>query len=210
MSPATPNVTRTILKASWYAIGLGLLFEALQLGALKLGGAGLPAAAAIVADSVQKVSWSYIVCVALAVGTAATRSSPAIVGGLGLIAAPVAFAAARALHKSVAQALTVGLPSGGPNLWLMAGIKALEYAVFGFVIMRLIRRPELRLPAYLRTGLIIGVLFGAVLVWLMNRAAPPAGLPTPTLVARCVNEMLFPAGCAAVLWVSNVLARRPA
>jgi hypothetical protein len=208
MSPTTPSMMRTTLRASWYAIGLGLLFETLQLGVLKLGGAGLPAGAAIFADSVQKVSWSYVVCVSLAVGTAASRAHPVATAGLGLLAAPAAFGAARSLHKSVAQALAVGVPSGGPNPWLMAGIKAIEYAVFGYVIMRLIRRPEPRLAAYIRTGLLIGVLFGALLVWLMDRAAPPPGLSWPLLVARSLNEMLFPVGCASLLWVTNVLARR--
>jgi hypothetical protein len=208
MSSTTTSLTRTTLQASWYAIGLGLLFETLQLGVLKLGGAGVPAGAAILADTVQKVSWSYIVCVALAIGTAATRGNPVVTGGLGLIAAPAAFGAARALHKSVAQALSVGVASGGPNPWLMAGIKAVEYAVFGFVIVRLIRRREPRLAPYIRTGLVIGVLFGALLVGLMDRAAPPPGLSAPLLVVRSLNEMLFPAGCAVVLWVTNVLTRR--
>jgi hypothetical protein len=207
MVEVAPSTARTILRSSWYAIGLGLLFEGLQLGALRAGGGELPAELAILADSVQKVSWSSLICVALAAGTATTRASASTMAGVGLIAAPLAFGAARALHKSAALALDIGAPSGGPNPWLMAGIKAFEYAVFGYVITRLIRRPELRLPAYLRTGLMIGVVFGALMIWLMDRAAP-GGLNTPTLLARSVNEVLFPVGCASLLWVTNIVARR--
>jgi len=210
MSPATSSTARLLLKASWYAIGLGLLMELLQLGVIGFGGSKLPAFAAIVADTAQKLSWSYLVCVALAAGTAAARANPVALGGLGFLAAPLAFAAARAIHKSVAHALSVNLPAGGPDLWLVAGIKAAEYAVFGFLVMRLIRRPEARLVPYLWLGLAIGAIFGAVLVWLMNRAALPAGLPPTTLVARSVNELIFPGGCAAVLWITHALARKPA
>ena len=97
-------------------------------------------------------------------------------------------------------------PTGSSSPWLLAGIKGVEYAIFGWLIARLMRRPEHRLPAYLRTGLLIGVVFGALLLWIMDSAAP-SGLPALTLVARGLNEMLFPVGCACVLWVSIVLAR---
>ena len=199
---------RTILLASWTAIGVGLLFEALQVGVVKLGGLPFPSVAVAVGETVQKVCWSYLVCVSLAVGTAVARASPMAVAGLGLVAAPLAFGAARSLHQGVMQLLSAGVPSGGPNVWLLAGIKAAEYAILGFAIAALIRRPEPRLPAYLRAGLVVGVIFGGLIVWLTNHAAPPAGLSATTLVARSVNEVLFPVACASLLWVTNMLARR--
>lgn len=201
------DTTRTIVRASWYAIGLGLLFEFLQLAVIAVGGAELPALAAVLADTAQKVSWSYVVCVSLAAGTAASRASPGAVATVGFLGAPLAFGAARAMHKTVGQVLSVSVPAGGPSPWLLAGIKGVEYAIFGWLIARLIRRPELRLPPYVRTGLVIGVLFGAWLLWIMN-SATPNGLPALTLIARGLNEILFPVGCACVLWITGVLARR--
>jgi len=203
----TPDLSRTLLRSSWWAIVLGLLLEGLQLAAAAAAGGATPGAGSILADTAQKVSWSYIVCVALACGTAATRGGPPAIGLLGLLAAPVAFGVARALHKSVAQALSAAAAGGGPSPWLLAGVKAAEYAVFGYVVTRLIRRPELRLPAYVRTGLLIGATFGALLLAIMHAHAPD-GLPVPVLVARGVNELLFPVGCACVLWSTALLARR--
>jgi len=205
----THDLGRVVVRSSWYAIGLGLLFEVLQLGALRAAGAELPALAAILADTTQKVSWSYIVCVALACGTAATRAGPGAMSVVGFMAAPLSFAAARAIHKSASQVLAVSVPAGGPSPWLLAGIKGVEYALLGWLITRLIRRPEPRLSVYARTGLIIGVLFGALLLWIMNRAAAD-GLPAPVLVARGLNELLFPVGCSCLLWITGVLARRVA
>ncbi len=201
------ELSRTLLRASWWAILLGLVLEGLQLAVVAASGGAKPVLNSVLAESAQKVSWSYIVCVALACGTAATRAGPGALGALGLLAAPVAFAVARALHKSAAQALSITLPAGGPSPWTLAGVKAAEYAVFGVLITRLVRRPELKLGAYARTGLVIGAIFGAALLFIMDRAAAPAGLPTPAIVARGVNELLFPVGCACVLWVTSVLAR---
>ena len=52
----------------------------------------------------------------------------------------------------------------------------------------------------------IGAVFGAVLLWIMDEAAP-TGLPPAALFARGVNELLFPLGCACVLWATGTLAR---
>ncbi len=201
-----PELSRTLLRSSWWAIILGLVFEGLQLAAAAAAGAATPVAGSLLADTAQKVSWSYIVCVALACGTAATRGGPAAIGLLGALAAPLAFGVARAAHKSVAQALAAAAPAGGPSPWLLAGVKAAEYAVFGYLVTRLVRRPELRLPAYVRMGLVIGAVFGALLLWIMDRAAPQ-GLSVPVLVSRGINELLFPVGCACVLWATGILAR---
>ncbi|HTE04655.1 MAG TPA: hypothetical protein VK824_00560 [Planctomycetota bacterium] len=203
----TQDFARTLLRASWWAILLGLVLEGVQLAVIAASHGPAPVADAVIAESVQKMSWSTIVCVALACGTAATRAGAGAIGVLGLFAAPAAFAIARALHKSAAQALSITVPAGGPSPWALAGVKALEYAVFGYLVTRLLRRPELRLGAYARTGALIGTLFGAALLALMEQAAAPDGLKPSMLVARGLNELLFPIGCACVLWVTGALAR---
>jgi hypothetical protein len=213
MSPSDTmpkEFSRTLLRASWWAILIGLALEGIQLAVVAASNGPAPAADVVMAESVQKMSWSTLVCVALAWGTAATRAGPAAVGLLGLFSAPAGFAIARALHKIAAQALSITVPAGGPSPWALAGVKAAEYAVFGVLVTRLVRRPELKLAAYARTGLIVGVIFGAALLALMDHAAAPDGLPTPMLVSRGLNELLFPVGCACVLWVTGVLSRSPA
>jgi hypothetical protein len=207
LPPVARDITSTVVRASWCAIGLGLLFEGLQVGAAYAGGGILPAFPAIVADAAGKVSWSYLVCVSLAIGTATARASPGLVGVLGLLAAPIAFTLARVAHKIAGQSLSVVVPSGGPSPWLLAAIKGAEYFVLGWLIARLLRRPEPRLAVYAATGLAIGAIFGGTLLALMNGAAPD-GLPTPILLGRGVNEILFPVGCSCLLWVTGVLTAR--
>src|SRR5512133_2098050 len=99
---ATP--TQSILRGAWLAIALGFAIEALILGSVALSGGAL-AAKPFTADLVQKVSWSFFVCVALAVARTASRSGGVVMGVTGLLAAPAAFAVARGLHKGASQAL---------------------------------------------------------------------------------------------------------
>jgi len=207
LSALARDITVTVVRSSWCAIGLGLLFEGLQVAAVQLGGGDLPADAALVADAVQKVSWSYLVCVSLAIGTAATRASPGAVGVLGLLAAPFAFVVARVAHKTAGQILSIVVPAGGPSPWLLAAIKGAEYFVLGWLITRLVRRHEPRITVFAATGLAVGIVFGGAMLVLMNSAAPD-GLPTPIFLARGVNELLFPVGCSCLLWVTGVLAAR--
>jgi hypothetical protein len=201
------DLPRALLRASWGAIGIGLLLEGLQLATTQAVGGAVPAGAAIFAETVQKLSWSWIVCAALACGVAAGRAAPRVVGLVGLFAAPLSFGVAKAVHKSVAAAVGSAVPAGGPSPWLVAGIKGVEYLVFGVLIALLARRERAPLRAYLGRGLLIGALFGTLVLWLMNQAAP-GGLPVASLAARAVNELLFPVGCACVLWSTAALSRR--
>ena len=116
-----------ILKVAWLSVGLGLVMEA----ALLIAAAGfgkVPGLKPIVADIVQKISWSFIVCVGLASGTAASKSREAAMGLMGLFAAPAGFHVARVLHKSALQALNLaGSMAGGvPGPLVLALLKALE------------------------------------------------------------------------------------
>ena len=55
---------------------------------------------------------------------------------MGFPAAPVDFNVARATHKVTENALGLasGVPALGPSPYLLAGIKALEYAAFGLIL----------------------------------------------------------------------------
>lgn len=198
------SLPQTLLRSSWWAIALGLALELIQLGIVATTGQS-SAWDGILVESAQKVTWSYIVCVALACGTASTRANPQVVGLLGLLAAPIAFGAARAMHKSVAQALSMASSGGaGPSPWLLAGIKAAEYACFGYLVARLIRRDERKLMPYARLGLMVGALFGALLLYVMHTQTP-GGLNLANLLGRGITELLFPVGCACVLWTTVLL-----
>lgn len=160
---------------------------------------------AIVADLVQKISWSTFVCVGVAVGTAAGKMRPQFMGLAGLIAAPVAFNISKVLHKSTSQALSLAGPAsaGGPSPVLLAFLKGLEYAVLGFVIGQLGKKAA-GLRAHVLAGFVIALVFGGTIVYLMATMATKP-LPLAGLVSKSVNELLFPIGCSIVLFAAQKL-----
>src|SRR3712207_350431 len=101
-----PGLGATLLRVAWLAVLLGLGMEIL-LVLVAVGFGSLPGVGATVADLVRQVSWSIFVCVGLAVGTAVSKLRAPLMGVLGFFAAPSAFAVARSLHQSAAQALAV-------------------------------------------------------------------------------------------------------
>ncbi len=203
-----PIVTpeRAILKAAWLAIVLGIAIEGGILASSALFGSTL-AARPVTADLVQKVSWSLIVCVALAIARTASRASGVLLGLAGLLAAPIAFAIARGLHKGAAQAMgLVAVAGPAPSPVLIGILKGLEYALLGMAIAWLARRSWGGLGAHVAAGGAAAILFGVPILVLMSQAAPE--LTAGALAARAVNELLFPIGCALVLYASDTLGKR--
>jgi hypothetical protein len=192
------DVPRRILRTAWMAILLGLALEAALL-LFQVGAGDVPGLRSIVADTVQKVSWSFIVCVGLAIGAAAARAAAAM-GALGLLAGPVGFLAARALHKATLAALGVSAAgAAGPSPWLIASVKGAEYAFLGVALGWLARSKRGSAAMHAGIGLLAGAAFGGLILYLTAAAAP---LPAAALVARALNEILFPVGCALVVFAA--------
>jgi hypothetical protein len=214
--PAPPAVAepaalsaRSILKGAWLAVALGFAIEGLILISVALAGGAL-AAKPFTADLVQKLSWSVVVCVALAVARTASKSSGIVMGAAGLLAAPAAFAIARGLHKGASQALGLVAAAAasvpGPTPLAVAGMKGLQYAVLGLVLGWVAKKAWGGVTAHAAVGFACGLLFGGpLLVWTFQ--AMPT-LSAATIVARSVNELLFPVGCALVLYASDTLGKR--
>lgn len=202
---AAPLAAR-LLHVAWMSIALGICIELLLVGTVALGGS--LKVAPIVADLAQKVSWSIVVCMGLALGTTAGRARADLMGLLGVVSAPLGFAVARAAHKSIGAALgLVGGAAGGVTVVLVAVLKGIEYGILGCVVGVLSSRPRRELRAYLTAGLVIGVIFGTVILVVTTRAAvkPP---PMVDLVSRGINELLFPVGCSLVLWAAETMSHR--
>jgi hypothetical protein len=205
---AEPDLWKGILTVAWIAVALGFVIEVL-LVVLATSTVGLGNVRVFVADLVQKVSWSFLVCVGIAFGTAATRARPQVMGLLGLLAAPLAFNVARILHKGAGQALSVaaGMPPGVAP-YLIGLLKAVEYGVLGWVIGQLGKRGS-GIGAHLGAGLAIGVTFGVGIVAAIGWMST-APSPLPAVLGRGINEVLFPIGCSLALYAANVLGKRAA
>lgn len=197
---------QSLLRVGWLAVLLGLAIEII-LVLLAAGFGTLKGAYPVLADLVQKISWSVIVCVGIAVGTMAQKARGPLMGLAGLLAAPLAFVAARSLHKGALAALGVAAAAGPvPSLILIGAIKGLQYASFGLALNWVEKKPWGKLAAYLATGLAVGVVFGGTILALIIQAAPQMP-PFPVLVSSATSEVLFPVGCALVIYVSKIMKK---
>ena len=205
---AAPNVlVPRVLRVAWLSICLGLTLEVVLLVLAAFTNTAGDTPKPFISDLANKISWSFIVCVGLAFGTTAGKAREGIMGLLGLISAPAGFTAARALHKAVNGALGVAGKTMAPNLVLLVGgLKGLQYALFGIVLAWISKR-AFGLKAYVAAGLAFGLTFGLAIVTATVRASA-AEVPAVDIAARCVNEVLFPVGCALILYASAALSKR--
>ena len=201
MPPSGPWAT--LLRVAWLAILLGLLLQlALLLVAAGFGKGISPGT--VLAETLRTVSWSLLVCVGVALGRVAAKGRVPLEGVTGLLAAPLALTAANAVQKGVAEAVNAaGIPAGPAPLWVLA-IKAAEYGCLGLALEWVGRRAWGSALGHLAVGLMVGVVFGGVFLTVVVQSAPTP-LSTPSLVAKGVNELLFPVGCALVVFIAEVL-----
>ena len=193
----------TLLRVAWLAIALGVLLQlALLLVAAGFGKDISPRP--VLAETFKTVSWSLLVCVGVALGRVAAKGRLPLEGVTGLLAAPLALTAANAVQKGVAEAVdAAGVPAGPPPLWVLA-IKAAEYGCLGLALEWVGRRAWGSALGHLAVGLLTGVVFGGVFLAVVVQSAPTP-LSTPSLLARGLNELLFPVGCALVVFIAEVL-----
>jgi len=198
--PRRPAASVVALSA-WLAILLGITVQLLILVA-KLGVGGKAPVPQFLVDVASGVTWSALVCGGIALGTLASRQRGAIMGVLGLVAAPVAWAGAKGVQRGVQWMLGAPLETLGPLVYQVGAAKTLEYAVLGILLGRLIYTPRSTLRNHALIGLAVGAVFGAVILWLnhAHAAATGAALPAARIAAICMNELLFPAGCAIVIY----------
>jgi hypothetical protein len=195
------SVAAVMSVAAWLAILLGITVQLIILIA-KLGAGGKATVSQFLVDIASGVTWSALVCAGIALGTLAARQRGTIMGMLGLLSAPVAWAGAKGVQRGVQWTLGAPLETLGPLVYQVGAVKTLEYAVLGSLLGRLIYTPRSTLRNHALIGLAVGAVFGAVMLWLnhVHVAATGGTLPAARVAAICVNELLFPAGCAIVIY----------
>lgn len=206
-SAESSHLVTKILYVAWLSILLGLFMEAIFL-ALAASAGGITSLKPFAADAVQKISWSFFVCIGLAAGAIVSKARAALTGLAGLIAAPIAFHIARALHKGAAWALGLGeFAITSPSLLVLAAIKGVEYGCLGAAIAWLAAKSSGGPFAHAAIGLVVGLLFGGLTLFFIHAGAAQTP-PIATLIPRAINEFLFPVGCALVLYVAGVLGNK--
>lgn len=193
MQPAT--LASRIVKAVWCSIVLGMLVQLIIVLATTFN------KNTIVPETAQKISWSVLVCSALAIGNVVAKARIPLLGLVGLLAAPAAFAVAKAVQKSLSQ----GISAAGsvPTATEMAIVKGVEYAMFGALIAWASKKEKLQ--TYLTIGAGLGIAT-ACYVLVRSKQGNPS-IATSALIARGINEVAFPIGCAFVLWFTTTAGK---
>ena len=201
-APQGDRFFRTIFTAAWMAIVLGLVVQLAVFGAKLGAGANVPGLQLIV-DIASGIAWSVIVCGGVAIGTVAAKSAPAMMGLLGLICAPLAFAAAKGAQRGVAWMLGQPMEQITNLTYQIGGAKTVEYAALGFVLGTIIRTPRSTLTNHSLIGAGFGAVFSALIIWL--NMATGANVPAARIAATTANEFIFPLGCSLVIyWVAKL------
>lgn len=192
------ELAKTLLKSVWWAIALGLLIQIVIMIVNHVApGRGM------IPEVGQKVSWSVLVCSAMAIGNSVARARPMLLGFIGLLSAPLAFNAARVVQRGLSAGGAAGPAVPAPLELSVA--KGLEYAVFGILIAYAAKSGKAR--AYLLSGLALAVAFTTYLEMRLVYGNSPTP-PQPLLVARGINEFVFPIGCAFVLWFTTEIGSK--
>ena len=89
----------------------------------------------------------------------------------------------------------------------IGALKAVEYALLGFVLGSVIRTPRSTLLSHGLIGGAFGAVFAAA-IYGINQSTSAVVLPPPKVAATLINEVLFPLGCSLVIyWVAKLSDR---
>jgi hypothetical protein len=205
-APTSDSFFKTVFTAAWMAILLGLIVQ-LAVFAAKLGAGAQVPGLVLMVDIASGIAWAFIVCAGVAIGTVAAKNAPQMMGLLGLVCAPLAFAAAKGAQRGVAWMLGQPMEQIGPLTYQIGATKTLEYALLGYVLGMVIRTPRSTLSNHALIGAGFGVLFSAIILGL-NMAAAAAALPPPRIAGTIANEFIFPMGCSMVIYLVAKLSDR--
>ena len=189
-------VTRQVARLS---IALALLLELGLLLVAVLSGT-FHSLGPFLEDAVQKVAWSFLLCAGLALGLTVAAENVGLVALAALVAAPVASLVSHGLLEAVHSLAFSTSEPAGTSPFLVAVLRGLEYAVLGAVIVGLGVRARLGAHHHALIGLATGLLFGGSLLLLASWPGMPQ-VDTLILLRWAINEVLFPIGCAVILYL---------
>lgn len=201
------NASR-LLRIAWLAILVGVALEILMVAVASAQGESFVLAKRI-ASGLRGVTWSSLVCVAIGWAQGLQPLSSVRTGFVGLLSAPLAVVAARALHKEALVLLDQTPPATDAfhPLWPLC-LRAVEYLLFGWWIAN-VSKARTDAKSHVKVGATIGV--GATIAQFVQPAL--AGGSTPAFdafVPTALNELVFPIGCSLVLYGSARKSRAAA
>lgn len=201
MRDGLPALALKLFHVAWMSVGLGIALELLAIVILLLSG-GSSTALGVAANVLSRVSWSVVVCAALAVTTSLSRLSIPLSGVAGLLVAPSMTLITKSLQKMILTMLAGA--QGGPAFGVLltfAAIKGAEYLLLG-LILALIGARGFGFLAAIAAGTVVGLLFACV----VTAVNVLLGSPLAVILSGFINELLFPIGCSIILMGAEKLA----
>jgi hypothetical protein len=201
-------LVRRIALIALLSVALGFGIQGLIL-AVRIAGGQSVGAVGVALTLAQGVTWSVLVCIGVGIATSISKARPMLAGLMSFLVAPLALAIAKSVQKMVAGLLTAVEQQAALSLSFASSVKALEYGLLGWLLARLAQRGELSAASYFGTGAAIGAFFGGTVAWLSYQAAIAKGMQMgPAQIgASLINEVVFPVGCALVVYAAQLVAR---
>lgn len=205
---AAEQAIRRVAIIALLAILLGFVMQGLILGTKLATGAPFPGMRLIV-DLAQGVTWSFLVCAGVGIGTTVAKGRAAIAGLISALFAPVAIAAAKSSQKVMAGLIGAADQPAVLSLATISVLRAIQYGILGWLLATLVQKGRQTALPYLASGAGVGIIFGGTIAGLTYQATVAAGVQPglPQIAASIVNEVIFPIGCATVIFVGQVVSR---
>lgn len=199
---------RHLAAIALMAVGVGFLAQGLILAGKLSGGAPWPGLA-LFADLAQGITWSALICVGVGIGASLGKHRAALAGIFAALCAPLAIALAKAAQRVVASLIDVAVNPAILSLATIGTLRALQYGILGWLLAWLVQRGETRPAPYVGSGAAVGVVIGGAILFISAGVAEQSGqvFGAPQMVASIVNDILFPIGCAAVIYVGQFVGR---
>jgi hypothetical protein len=189
------------VRVAVLSIGLAVLLEVLQV--VVATAARTPySTSEVVRDALLKVPWAIVVCVALWTAIRVAAGRPAVIALVGLVAAPLGSLLARSSAEMAHALAAAGAPAAAPSPLLVAALRGVEYACLGLAVMWLGRKVWSNGLHHASAGFVVGLLFGGLLLGL-TALFTHNPFTTATVGAWAVNELLFPVGCALIVFANT-------
>lgn len=199
---------KRVAMVAWLAIALGFAMEALIL-AVRFAVNSQPASAQILIELAQGVTWSFFVCAGVGLGTAIAKVRTSLGGLIGAISAPLAMGIAKGTQKVMVSALDLSVKPAILPLTTLGVLRALEYGLLGWMLARLASREKPHALHFILTGTLIGAVFGGgvTALTIQTASAQNAALALPQAISTGLNEVVFPIGCALVVYITLQVSR---
>ncbi|RWP37225.1 MAG: hypothetical protein EOR04_28125 [Mesorhizobium sp.] len=199
---------RRVVMVAWLAIALGFAMEALTLAG-RLAAGSHPATTLILIELAQGATWAFFVCAGLSLGTAIAKVRASLGGLIAAISAPLAMAIAKGSQKVMVTALDAATKPAPLSLTTLGVLRAIEYGLLGWILASLASKEKPRPLHFALAGTAIGAVFGGgiTVLTIETAAANGVALELPRAITTGLNEIVFPIGCALVVYIALQVGR---